>query len=158
VREYTHPEELLATSQGNMQVLSNGNVFVGWGAEPFSSEYSKEGKLLCDLQFAGETQSYRAFRQVWSGRPAEDPAVAAERGQGDKVNIYASWNGSTETTTWRVLAGPNLEELEPVGSVPWEGFETAMAIRTDEPYVAVQAEDDSGHVLGTSEAIKPRSK
>jgi hypothetical protein len=24
--------------------------------------------------------------------------------------------------------------------------------------VAVQAEDDSGHVLGTSEAIKPRSK
>ena len=155
VREYTHPEEPLATSQGNMQVLPNGNVFIGWGTEPFNSEYSKEGKLLFDLQFAGETQSYRAFRQVWSGRPAEDPAVAAERGKGDKVIIYASWNGSTETTTWRVLAGPNPEELEPVGSVPWEGFETAMAIRTDEPYVAVQAEDDSGHVLGTSEAIKP---
>ena len=158
VREYTHPEEPLATSQGNMQVLPNGNVFVGWGTEPYSSEYSKEGKLLFDLQFAGETQSYRAFRQVWSGRPAEDPAVAAERGKGDKVNIYASWNGSTETTTWRVLAGPNPEELEPVGSVPWEGFETAMAIRTDEPYVAVQAEDDSGRVLGTSEAIKPEGK
>src|SRR5215212_8262664 len=46
VREYTHPEKPLATSQGNMQVLSNGNVFVGWGTEPFTSEYSKEGKLL----------------------------------------------------------------------------------------------------------------
>ena len=157
VREYTHPEKPLATSQGNLQVLSNGNIFVGWGTEPFTSEYSKEGKLLFDLQFAGETQSYRAFRQVWSGRPAEDPAVAAERGQGDKVSIYASWNGSTEATTWRVLAGPNPDDLEPVGSVPWEGFETAMAIRTDEPYVAVRAEDDSGHVLGASEAIKPRS-
>jgi hypothetical protein len=32
-----------------------------------------------------------------------------------------------------------------------------MAIRTDEPFVAVQAEDDSGHILGASEAIKPRS-
>jgi hypothetical protein len=157
VREYTHPEKPLATSQGNMQVLPNGDVFMGWGTEPFSSEFSKEGKLLFDLQFAGETQSYRAFRQVWSGRPAEDPAVAAERGKGDQVNVYASWNGTTETTTWRVLAGPSPEELEPIGAVPWKGFETAMAIRTDESFVAVRAEDDSGHVLGTSKAIKPRS-
>jgi hypothetical protein len=155
VREYTHPEKPLATSQGNMQVLPGGNVFIGWGTEPYNSEYSKDGKLLFDLQFSGETQSYRGFRQPWSGRPAEDPAVAAEKAKGDKVNIYASWNGATEATTWRVLAGPDPEELEPVGSVPWEGFETAMAIRTDEPYVAVRAEDDSGRVLGTSEAIKP---
>nr|MBA2714405.1 arylsulfotransferase family protein [Rubrobacteraceae bacterium] len=39
VREYTHPEKPLSTSQGNMQMLSNGNVFVGWGTEPFTSEY-----------------------------------------------------------------------------------------------------------------------
>jgi hypothetical protein len=156
LREYTHPEKPLATSQGNMQVLSNGNVFIGWGTEPYSSEYGKDGKLLCDLQFSGETQSYRAFRQVWSGRPAEDPAVAAEKGGEGKVNVYASWNGSTDTATWRVLAGPGPGDLEPVGSVPWEGFETAMEIRTDEPYVAVQAEDDSGRVLGTSEAVKPK--
>ncbi|CAN5801030.1 hypothetical protein BH18ACT11_BH18ACT11_02600 [soil metagenome] len=156
LREYTHPEKPLATSQGNMQVLVNGNVFIGWGTEPYSSEYSRDGELLCDLQFSGETQSYRAFRQTWSGRPAEDPAVAAEKGEGGKVNVYASWNGSTETTTWRVLAGPGPGDLEPVGSVPWDGFETAMAIRTDEPYVAVRAEDDSGRVLGTSEAVEPK--
>jgi arylsulfotransferase ASST len=156
VREYTHPEKPLSTSQGNLQVLPNGNVFIGWGTEPYSSEYSKEGELLFDLQFSGETQSYRAFRQEWSGRPAEVPAVAAEKGKGDKVNVYASWNGATEATTWRVLAGPNPEDLGPVGSVPWEGFETAMAIRTDEPYVAVRAEDDSGRVLGTSEAVRPK--
>ena len=158
VREYTHPEEPLATSQGNLQVLPNGNVFIGWGTEPYNSEYARDGKLIFDLQFSGETQSYRAFRQEWTGRPSEAPAVAAEKGKGDKVNVYASWNGATEATTWRVLAGPDPEELEPVGSVPWEGFETAMAIRTDEPYVAVRAEDDSGRVLGTSEAIKPKSR
>jgi Arylsulfotransferase (ASST) len=158
VREYTHPGKPLATSQGNMQVLSNGNAFVGWGTEPFTSEYSKEGKLIFDLEFAGETQSYRAFRQAWSGRPAEDPSIAAEKGKGDQVNVYASWNGATEAITWRVLAGPDPGELEPVGSVPWEGFETAMAIRTDEPYVAVRAEDDSGRALGASEAIELRGR
>jgi hypothetical protein len=29
VREYTHPQKLIATSQGNAQVMPNGNVFVG---------------------------------------------------------------------------------------------------------------------------------
>ncbi len=155
VREYTHPGKPLATSQGNLQMLPNSNVFVGWGTEPYSSEYGHDGKLIFDLQFAGKTQSYRAFRLPWSGRPAEDPAVVAEKGKDGKVNVYASWNGATEVATWRVLAGASPEELEPVGSVPWAGFETAMAIRTDEPYVAVRAEDDSGQVLRTSEAIKP---
>jgi hypothetical protein len=156
VREYTHPGEVLSTSQGNVQFLPGGNVFVGWGSELFISEYSREGKLLFDAELAGENQSYRAFRLQWRGRPSEDPAVAAEKGKGDKVNIYASWNGATEATTWRVLAGAGPRKLEPVGSVPWEGFETALAIRTEQPYVAVRAEDDLGRVLGTSEAIKSR--
>ncbi len=132
-------------------------MFVGWGREPFISEYSREGKLRFDAEFAGENQSYRAFRLQWRGRPSEDPAVAAEKGKGDKVDIYASWNGATEATTWRVLAGADPGKLEPVGAVPWEGFETAIAIRTDQPYVAVRAEDDSGRVLGISEAVKPGS-
>ena len=74
-----------------------------------------------------------------------------------KVTIYASWNGATEVTTWRVLARAGPGELEPVGFVPREGFETAIEVRTDEPYVAVRTEDDSGRALGTSEAVKPGS-
>ncbi|HEX5850224.1 MAG TPA: arylsulfotransferase family protein [Rubrobacter sp.] len=155
MREYTHPEKILSTSQGNLQALPNGNVFVGWGSEPFVSEYTGDGTLLLDLEVLGETQSYRAFRLPWAGRPDEPPAVAAERGAKDRVKIYASWNGATEVDAWRVLAGSDSAKLEPVGSVPWEGFETAIVIRTDQPYVAVRAEDGSGRVLGTSEAIKP---
>ena len=34
VREYTHPNDLLSPLQGNVQVLPNGNVFVGWGSSP----------------------------------------------------------------------------------------------------------------------------
>jgi hypothetical protein len=155
LREYTHPGKPLATSQGNMQVLPNGNVFVGWGTEPFTSEYSRDGELIFDVQFPDETQSYRAFRLPWSGHPDEDPAVAAEKGKGDEVTVYASWNGATGVDTWQVLAGAGPGELEPLGSGPWKGFETAIPVHTDEPYVAVRAEDGSGRVLGTSKAVKP---
>nr|MBA2712983.1 ArsR family transcriptional regulator [Rubrobacteraceae bacterium] len=144
-------------SQGNMQMLPNGNAFVGWGTEPFTSEYSKDGELIFDVQFSGETQSYRAFRLPWSGRPDEDPAVAAEKGKGDRVTVYASWNGATGVAAWQVLAGAGPGKLEPLGSGPWKGFETAITVSTDEPYVAVRAEDSSGRVLGTSEAVKPGS-
>ena len=154
VQEYTHPGDPLSTSQGNLQVLPNGNVFVGWGSEPFTSEYSKEGNLLFDLEFSGETQSYRAFRQPWTGCPAEDPAVAAEKGKGDTVNIYASWNGATEVESWEVLAGAHPDQLEPLGAVPRNGFETAISARTAEPYVAVRAKDSSRRILGTSRALK----
>ncbi|MBV8300512.1 MAG: arylsulfotransferase family protein, partial [Candidatus Dormibacteraeota bacterium] len=37
---YVHPDHLLATSQGSMEVLPNGNVFVGYGALPNFSEYA----------------------------------------------------------------------------------------------------------------------
>jgi hypothetical protein len=45
VREYTWPKKPLATSQGNMQLLPNANVFIGWGSAPLISEFSYEGKL-----------------------------------------------------------------------------------------------------------------
>ena len=155
VREFTHPKKLLSTSQGNMQILPNGNVFVGWGSEPFFSEYSKDGKLLFDASFLGKAQSYRAFRLPWSGNPSDDPAVAVERGSDDKVTLYVSWNGATEVVTWQVLAGSGPDDLEPVGSAPRKGFETAITLHTDEPYVAVQAKNASGRVLGTTKAVKP---
>ena len=157
VREYTHPEGPLSTSQGNVQVLPNGNVFVGWGSQPFVSEYSHYGKLLFDVELADENQSYRAFRLPWSGRPAEDPAVAAEKGKGNKVNIYASWNGATDVESWEVLAGPHPDQLESLGAVFRNGFETAISARTAEPYVAVRAKGFSGQILATSKPVRTRS-
>jgi hypothetical protein len=156
LREYTHPGKLRSATQGSVQILEGGNVFVGRGSEPFFSEFSRDGELLFDAHFPAEGESYRAFRFPWEGHPQDAPAIAVEPGPKDEVTLYASWNGATEATTWRVLAGPNPGELEPVGSVPWAGFETAMAIRTDEPYVALRAEDDSGRVLGTSKTLKAR--
>ncbi|MBA3390406.1 MAG: arylsulfotransferase family protein, partial [Rubrobacter sp.] len=75
LQEYTHPEEPFATYQANVQVLPNGNVFVGWGSAPYLSEFSKEGELLFDANFPPEAESYRAFRFEWIGRPSNGLAM-----------------------------------------------------------------------------------
>jgi len=154
LREYTSPENLLATSQANIQTLPNGNVFVGWGSEPFVSEFSRDGQLLFNARLPQDGESYRAFRFPWSGRPTEGPAVAFERRADDEVALYASWNGATDVATWEVLAGTSPGRLVSLGSVPRDGFETAMLAQTSEPYVGVRAKHDSGEVLGTSAPVE----
>jgi hypothetical protein len=155
LREYTHPDKIFAAVMGNVQILSNGNVFVGWGSAPYFSEFSEGGKLLFSAAFPPEIDSYRAFRFPWKGQPQDAPAVAAESGPEGKVTLYVSWNGATEVATWQVLAGSAPDDLEAAGSTPRKGFETAIIAHTEEPYVAVRAKDRSGRVLGTSKAVKP---
>jgi len=153
VREYTHPDKLFADAGANMQVLPNGNVFVGWGRALVFSEFSKDGELLFSASFPANG-SYRAFRFPWRGHPSDQPAAVAERASEDEVRVYASWNGATRVTTWEVLAGPSSNQLESLGSVPRDGFETVMLVRTAEPYVVMRAKDRSGRVLGTTEPVQ----
>jgi hypothetical protein len=154
LREYTSPHKLLTISQGNVQLLPNANMFIGWGSAPFISEFSYDGKLLFDAQFPPDVESYRAFRFPWKGHPTDAPAVVAESGPEEKVTLYASWNGATEVATWEVLAGPRPGQLESVDSFPRDGFETAMLVQTSDPYFAVRAKDRIGQVLGASTPVK----
>jgi hypothetical protein len=154
VHEYTHPDRLLSDTQGNVQVLPKGNVFVGWGSAPYFSEFNHQGELLFHAAFPAEGETYRAFRLPWSGQPTDDPAIAAELGTEDEVTIYASWNGATEVTTWQVLAGSAPDQLEPLASAPRQGFETVITVRTTESYVGLNATNGSGKVLGTTSALK----
>ncbi len=156
VREYAHPDKVLSETQGNVQMLPNSNVFIGWGSEPVLSEFASDGELLFSASFPPEAESYRAFRFPWSGQPDDDPALAVESKPEGEVTLYASWNGATEVARWQVLAGPNPEELEVVASVPRKGFETAITVGTSEAYVGVRAKNGSGRVLGTSKVVEPR--
>ena len=154
VAEYEHPSALSSSSQGNVQTLANGDVFIGWGAEPFFSQFSAGGQLLYDAHMRGSYESYRAYRFPWSGTPAGSPSIAAlAHGAGGPVTVYASWNGDTQTAGWRVLAGPAASQLTPVAAAPRGGFETAITTPAAERFVAVQALSASGAVLGTSRSI-----
>jgi hypothetical protein len=154
VREYTHPDKQYADAAGNVQLLPNGNVFVGWGRALVFSEFGKDGELLFDAKLPPPNRSYRYFRFPWSGHPTDRPAAVAERANEDELNVYVSWNGATEVSTWEVLAGPRPDQIEPLGSVPRNGFETALSVQTPHPYVAVRAKGRSGRVLGTTEPMK----
>ena len=155
IAEYEHPNPPLASaSQGNIESLQDGNVFIGWGAEPYFSEFSAGGQLLYDSHMHGSYQSYRTYRFPWTGTPSEAPAIAASAAKaGAPVSVYASWNGDTRTASWQVLAGPSAQQLAPVASAARSGFETKIATPGPEPFVAVQALGPEGKVLGTSRTI-----
>jgi outer membrane protein assembly factor BamB len=153
-REFTYPDKLLSETQGNVQVLPNGNAFVGWGSAPAISEFNRAGELLFSAAFPTEGETYRAFRFPWSGQPTDDPAVAAELGSEHEVTLYASWNGATEVYAWQVLAGSGPDELDLLASAPHRGFETVITVHTTEPFVGLKAMNNSGKVLGTTRTIK----
>jgi hypothetical protein len=142
VTEYLPPDGRLASSQGNLEVLSNGNVFIGWGEEPYYSEYTADGELLLDADF-NTGESYRVYRLPWQGRPATPPTLTVDSG-----TAYVSWNGATEVVWWRFLAGDDAASARDVGTVRREGFETSAEV-PDAPYVAAQALDADGRVLRT---------
>jgi hypothetical protein len=154
VGQYVHPKPLLAGSQGNVQALENGNMFIGWGAEPYFSEYAPSGALVFDAHLPAKTESYRVYRFPWTATPTNGPAIAATRGTAGAVNVYASWNGATTVASWEVLAGPSTKQMTPAASAPKAGFETAISVPGNPAYVAVQALDAAGNVLATSHPVK----
>jgi hypothetical protein len=154
VAQFEHTPPLSSASQGNVQTLANGDLFVGWGQAPYFSEFNSAGELLFDAHLHGSYQSYRGYRQAWTGAPGHRPAIAAQAaGPGGPVTVYASWNGDTRTASWQLLAGPAPNQLAPVAAAPRGGFETAITAPGPEPYVAAQALDAAGAVLGVSPTI-----
>jgi Arylsulfotransferase (ASST) len=156
LRQYTHPK-ILSGSQGSMQLLGNGNVFVGWGEIPHVSEFDYAGRMLFDAVLGEKYQSYRAFRLPWTGLPAQAPAIAVTE-HGRQRTVYASWNGATGVARWQLLAGEQTGDLQPVSSTRSDGFETALPAPTNTrasagPYLAVQALDAGGAPLGQSSIV-----
>lgn len=145
--------DLTSGTQGNMQLLPNGNVFMGWGQQPFYSEFSKTGKLLLSVRYPDQNESYRALRYRWAGHPAGRPAVAA-RPVGGATRVYISWNGATEVRSWRIYTGSSSHRLKVVArKVGRVGFETARTVHGG-PIVKVQALDRRGRVIGSSRAVR----
>jgi len=158
VSAYTHPDPpLRADSQGNMQTLPDGNTLVGFGGEPQISEFAKDGSLLFDAHLPYDMIFYRAFRHPWSGQPLTPPAADANLNNVSETIVHMSWNGATDVASWRVLAGQRSGSLAPAATVPKAGFETSTILDACHDYVAVQALDSAGRVLGSSPVARVRT-
>jgi Arylsulfotransferase (ASST) len=154
VRAYTHPNKLQSPSQGNLQLLPDGHVMMGWGGNNNRfSEFSRSGRLLFDESFvSAANNSYRAYRAKWHAQPADDPAVAAITAAG-KTTVYASWNGATEVAKWHVLTGASATALTSGATVPTTDFETGIPLPSAVAFARVEAIDSSGKVIGRSPVV-----
>jgi hypothetical protein len=146
-----HSPQLLTNFEGSVQQLPNGDQFLGWGQQPFFTEFDAGGKTVFEGRFIDANESYRAYRYKWSAKPATTPALATSSGGGE-TTVSVSWNGATGVAAWRILAGASRTSLSTAKTVPKQGFETRVSVPAA-PYLAAQALDARGHVLATSSPV-----
>lgn len=171
LHEYLHPQGLWSISQGSVQVLNNGNVFIGWGRNPSFTEHLPGGECILEAQFspwrspATDWQgldSYRAFKVDWTGTPFWTPDIAAEKGASGDVTVWVSWNGATEVKEW-VLLGANRElDLNGADKVmaraQRDGFETVLWVEKSKArYLRAVAIGADGVILRASGILDLRT-
>ncbi|KAB2573385.1 hypothetical protein DBV05_g7954 [Lasiodiplodia theobromae] len=158
--EYVYDDgELLAHSQGSMSIMpDNDNAFVGWGAVPFFSEFTKDGAPVLRGQVGrngSEVMVYRSRKHTWTGVPSAAPTLwtYSRDGANDTV-FYVSWNGATTVASWKFYAA-----REPAG--PWSlvgaanktGFETRLRAENYTQWSYAEAIDADGVLLRRSAIV-----
>ncbi len=146
-----HSPALASSYEGNDQQLPDFDDFVGWGEQPYFTEYTPWGSVDLDGRFVGNNATYRAYRFPWTGTPATPPSIAVTGGA--KPVVYASWNGATTVAAWHVLGGATPSTMRYVAGSIKLGFETSIRIPKGLGSVTVQAMDSRNHVIGTSAIV-----
>ena len=156
VKQFTNPTKtLLAESQGNTLNLSgaestSGNWLMGYGGLPNFTEYDPSGHVLLDGTLGKNVQSFRTYLSPWSGQPRERTF-----GGGDELGGRDAAGMAPRTSPpGGCSAAPSATTLAPVASAAKTGFQTTISVPAGAAYVAVQALDASGAVLGTSHTVK----
>ncbi|KAH9822813.1 Arylsulfotransferase (ASST) [Teratosphaeria destructans] len=160
VQGFYPPDGLRSKSQGSTQLLPNGNVIVNWGSQGALTEYDSNGKVLfhtyMDSEYLGlGVENYRGFRYNWTGLPNEEPAIIALE-NGESTTIYVSWNGDTETQTWRFFAVTGKYGARRwLGEAPRASFETSLKVESKHVlHVLAEALDANGKVLRSTGLVK----
>ena len=160
VQGFYPPDNLRSKSQGSTQLLPNGNVIVNWGSSGALTEYDSAGNALfhfyMDSGYLGlGVENYRGFRYNWTGIPHEDPAIVALEND-DGTAIHVSWNGDTETKTWRFYAVSEKYGVKGfLGEVERKSFETSLTVPNRAIlHVVAEALDAKGKILRSTRVAK----
>jgi hypothetical protein len=152
VQQYVHPTPLASSAMGNAQVLADDGVVVGWGTEPYLTEFGPAGDVRWDAHFVGSGWNYRVIRAPWVGRPTSPPALHAAR-SGGATTVHVSWNGSTETAFWQLAAGASRGALKPAKTVARSGFETAATVPGHPAFVSATPLDRAHRPLAAPRVV-----
>ncbi|KXJ89260.1 ASST-domain-containing protein [Microdochium bolleyi] len=146
---YMDPNESLSSvAGGSMQVLDNGNAFLGYGTQPVMKEYHMDGRLASTWRFGSPGShlvpgagSYRARKYEWRGCPVKPPKIAGCRHKNGTADVWMSWNGATEMRLWNVITD-SLEKSPSIAltGAPCTGFETKANVKIrDKAWVQAEA-------------------
>jgi Arylsulfotransferase (ASST) len=103
VTEFRNGPSTFGRFEGNIQPINpsdkNTNFMVGFGLQPFFTEFSSNGTVLLDGQFGTATavNNYRTYKLPWEGKPLNKPSIAWDSKAG---KVQLSWNGATEHEKW----------------------------------------------------------
>lgn len=71
VHQYNPPQAGFQSGDGgSVQILPQGNVFIGWGSVPYVTEHTADGELVYAAYFGtigSSASSYRAFKAPYNG-------------------------------------------------------------------------------------------
>ncbi len=148
VRQFDHSPALMSGYEGSVEPLSNGDTFIGWGAQPYFSEYDARGRQIFDARFVATDPTYTAWRSSWHASPITSPAVTVHR-SGRRSTVYVSWNGATDVKYWLLLGASSSKPLKAVVTARARGFETAISAPA-ERWFEVKALNASHRVIGES--------
>ena len=158
VAEYRLPDRELTGSHGSMQVLPNGNVFMGYGSSGIYAEFSPGGERLCEVQFAPQMKSgaslatsYRVLKFDWHALPTTAPDLVLS--QDDAKRAYASWHGATEVSSWRLEGRGEDGGWQHLARASGAGFEASFVLKPGHGFLRAVALDRRGKTLGTSEPL-----
>ena len=101
--EFRNSHSTFGQFEGNLQAIDpanpDTNFMVGFGLEPYFTEFSSNGTVLLDGQFANATvvNNYRTYKLPWQGKPLNKPSINWDVGTG---KVHVSWNGATDHEKW----------------------------------------------------------
>ncbi|KAJ5221551.1 uncharacterized protein N7469_010438 [Penicillium citrinum] len=158
--EFRAPGDLSVRSQGNMQLLPNGNVFINWGYDGAMSEHKPDGTTIffsgMDSGRLGPgSENYRAFKFDWHALPYEEPALVAFK-ESNGTSLYVSWNGDTETKVWRFFGEDEKGQRKLLGQAKRTGFETHFSTSGKPLHVVAEAYGARDRRLVSSSIVRTR--
>jgi hypothetical protein len=158
IQQFEAPGQgLLSTSQGNVQLLPNGNAFVGWGSNPSFSEHTADGTAVYFATLNdNDSMNYRAYKYNWTATPSDPPALTAQAPSSNSTTTFwVSWNGATEYSHWNFYGTTSAsDQFVLLASVGKQGFQTTYTSPKFHPQAFAQAITVNGSSLRDSVVVK----
>jgi len=149
--------DMISDSQGNTQVLGNGNTLQSWGSWPMVTEHDPSGHVVWKAELGpvqGFVMIYRVYSGEWHAVPAHTkPALwTYSRTSDAMIAFYVSWNGCTETKSWNFYGANDMnDEFSYIGSVErMSRFETTYTSEMHFVYTFAEAIGFDGSSLRNS--------